>query len=204
MSIFDNPIVIFIIIVVSLLRWLAQKKSNVEEPDPERPHVPNQPIPRGGETQTEEERIRRFLEALGQPTTSTPPPKVKRRVVIPKRAAVPHVGPFTSQLPPLTTTPPPLVTPPPPVPAFETQTAAPLIEPPPVLKPTTPSEASFEVRDLGAHTVSDPALSEHHVAADHRSLLLKLGSTQDLRRAIVLREIFGPPRGLQSGQGNAT
>lgn len=203
MNLFDHPIVIFIIIAVSLVRWLAQKKAAAEEPDPERPHIPNQPIPRSGETHTEEERIRRFLEALGQPTTSTPPPKATRRVVVPKRTMVPHVGPFTSPLPPLTTTPPLPVTPPPPVPTFETQTTEvqppppPPIEPP-VFKPATPSETRFEVRELGAHPMSDPASLDHRVTAEQRGLLLKLASTQDLRRAIILREIFGPPRGLQS------
>ena len=71
---FDHPIILIIVVVAALLRWLSQK-SDAGKPDPERPTVPGQPIPRGGETQTEEERIRRFLEALGQPAGSTPPPK---------------------------------------------------------------------------------------------------------------------------------
>ena len=71
----DHPIILIIVVAAALLRWLSQK-SDAAKPDPERPTVPDQPIPRGGETQTEEERIRRFLEALGQPAGSKPPPKI--------------------------------------------------------------------------------------------------------------------------------
>jgi hypothetical protein len=177
---FDHPIILIIVVAAALLRWLSQK-SDAAKPDPERPTVPDQPIPRGGETQTEEERIRRFLEALGQPAGSRPPPKVA-----PKRETNPHMFPT---LPPLTTTPPPL--PPSPAPAMP--------EPPPlpiqrVFTPAPVQEAGFEVRDLGAQTSSPEA---RRATAEQRSLLLKLRSNQDLRNAIVLREIFGPPRSLQ-------
>ena len=100
-TMFDHPIILIIVVAAALLRWLSQK-SDAAKPDPERPTVPDQPIPRGGETQTEEERIRRFLEALGQPAGSRPPPKVA-----PKRETRPRMFPT---LPPLTTAPPPLPT----------------------------------------------------------------------------------------------
>ena len=128
-TMFDHPIILIIVVVAALLRWLSQK-SDAGKPDPERPTVPDQPIPRGGETQTEEERIRRFLEALGQPATSTPPPKVTRRSTAPKREVLPHVPPFKSPLPPLTTVPPPLVTTPPPLPTFPTSTSQVPLPPP--------------------------------------------------------------------------
>jgi hypothetical protein len=57
-------------------------------------------------------------------------------------------------------------------------------------------EASFEVRDLAAQIPGD--LVQERRAAGQQGLLLKLRSTQDLRSAIVLREIFGPPRSLQT------
>ena len=72
---FDNPIIVILVIAAALLRWLWEK-SRADNQDPERPTVPGKPIPRSDETNSEEERIRRFMEALGQPTTSPPPPKV--------------------------------------------------------------------------------------------------------------------------------
>ena len=81
----DHPVILIIVIAAALLRWLSQR-SRAENQDSERPTAPGEPIPRGGETQTEEERIRRFLEALGQPAGSRPPPKVA-----PKRETRPSV-----------------------------------------------------------------------------------------------------------------
>ena len=177
---FDHPIILIIVLAAALLRWLS-KKSDAPKPDPERPIVPDQPIPRGGETQTEEERIRRFLEALGQPAGSRPPPRVA-----PKRETRPRVF---QTLPPLTTAPPPLPTSP--TPAVQ---AAPPLPIQRVFTPAPVQETSFEVRDLGAQTSSPGA---RRATAEQQSLLLKLRSNQDLRNAIVLREIFGPPRSLQ-------
>lgn len=55
-------------------------------------------------------------------------------------------------------------------------------------------EVGFEVRDLGAQTLSDlvPA------ATEQQGFLLKLRSPQGLRDAIILREMLGPPRSLQA------
>src|SRR5438552_1237557 len=54
--------------------------------------------------QTDEERIRKFLEALGQPTTSKPPPPVAPRPTYQRPTVLPHVPPpLKSPLPPLTT-----------------------------------------------------------------------------------------------------
>jgi hypothetical protein len=179
----DHPIILIIVLAAALLRWLSQK-SDAGKPDPERPVVPDQPIPRGGETQTEEERIRRFLEALGQPAGSKPPAKVA-----PKRETIPHMFP---KLPPLTTAPPPL--------PAATPRAIP--EPPPipirrVFTPAPVTELGFEVRDLGEQALSDSTPARHNAATDQGGLLLALRSNRDLRNAIVLREIFGPPRSLQ-------
>jgi hypothetical protein len=179
---FDHPIILIIVLAAALLRWLSQK-SDVAEPDPERPIVPDQPIPRGGETQTEEERIRRFLEALGQPAGSKPPPKLA-----PKRAVMPRGFPT---LPPLTTSPPPLPTSPTP--------AMPAPPPLPIQRVFTPApvqEASFEVRDLSTPT-TDSTPARRITSVEPQGLLLTFRSNQDLRNAIILREIFGPPRSLQ-------
>src|SRR6267143_4902751 len=62
----------------------------------------------GDADETEEERIRKFLEALGQPTTSKPPAPVSPRPTYQRPVVLPHLPPFGSPLPPLTTRPPDL------------------------------------------------------------------------------------------------
>lgn len=188
---FDHPIILLIIVAAALLRWLSQRSQPPTDEDPKRPEVPGEPIPRGGKTQTEEERIRRFLEALGQPTTSIPPRRVTPRPTAPK-VVRPHLPPLTPHLPPLTTAPPPL--PPSPTPAVPAPPPLPIQ---PVFTPAPVQEAGFEVRDLAAPTSSD-LVSERRTAVEQQSLLLMLRSAQGLRSAIVLREIFGPPRSLQT------
>jgi hypothetical protein len=186
-NVFDHPWILLIIAAISLVRWLIQK-SKTEEQDTETPPAspPNQPITRGSETRTEEERIRKFLEALGQPAGSSPPPKVTPR----QRRPAPTIF---SPLPPLTTAPPPLP---------QTTKAAPRMPPPlpPVFAPTpfpAASEADFEVRELTRQASSEPVPDARRAAGSQFATRLKLGTPQDLRTAIVLREIFGPPRSLQ-------
>lgn len=198
---FDNPIILLIIVVAALLRWLS-KKSEAGK-DPERPTIPGQPIPPSGEARTEEESIRRFLEALGQPATSAPPPKVKPRREEPRRTILPE--PMLHRLPPLKTAPPPL---PPPIWASPVliQEAAPL--PPPVEKrifqPAIANEATFEVHDLGVESLEDLSREGRRAAARQRDLIPDLASPRALRSAIVLREIFGPPRGLQAFEATSS
>lgn len=184
----DHPVILIIVIAAALLRWLWQK-SQTENQDSERPTVPGQSIPRASETQTEEERIRRFLEALGQPATSTPPRKVtpKRQVIDTfKRLSEPT-------LPPLVTVPPPL---PPPIWAqpILIEEAAPRPVETRVFQPAVAKELSFEVHDLGTESLEDRSPA----AMEQPGFRLKLRSPQGLRDAIVLREIFGPPRSLQA------
>src|ERR1700730_1078135 len=63
--------------------------------------------PLSGEAdETDEQRIRKFLEALGQPTTSEPPAPVAPRPTYQRPVVLPHLGPMKSPLPPLKTRPP--------------------------------------------------------------------------------------------------
>jgi hypothetical protein len=183
----DHPVILIIVIAAALLRWLSQR-SRMENQDPERPTAPGESIPRGGETQTEEERIRRFLDALGQPADSKPPPKVA-----PRRETRPSVF-ANPTLPPLTTVPPPLPVPPTP--------AAPAPPPLPirqrVFTPAPVQEAGFEVRDLGTQASSESVAESRRSTAERETLSVRLRSPQGLRDAIILREIFGPPRSLQA------
>ena len=181
----DQPWIILLVIAASIMRWLWQKSQEAKD-DPERPVVPDQPIPRGGENQSEEDRIRRFLESLGQPPGTAPPPKVA-----PKRRVEPRIFPT---LPPLTTVPPPL----PPAPVSVAQAPPPMPTAERIFTPAIVQETAFEVRDVVMQTSIEPSPYDRPMAAEPSSLRSRLASPQGLRDAIILREIFGPPRSLQA------
>ena len=143
---------------------------------------PQRPRPLAQEPdETDEERIRKFLEALGQPTTSKPPPPVTQRPTYQKPVVLPQVPPLPSPLPPLKTRPPEFE---PEAPAFEVQQGPPPVEPLSVIK--TAAEAYVSTRQ--------PSAKSTEAKIDFATLLR---STSGLRDAIILREIFGPPRSLQ-------
>jgi len=181
-SLFDHPVYLLIIAAVALIRWLIQRgKGEAQNTEAPPPPPPSRPITRGGETQTEEERIRKFLEALGQPAGSAPPKVAPRQ-----RAVQPKIF---SPLPPLTTAPPPFPE------TFQKIRAATSPPPLPIELTTTRSTTAsdFEVREVARQTSSEPLPETRAITAAR----IKLGTPQDLRTAIVLREIFGPPRSLQ-------
>jgi len=135
----------------------------------------------GDADETDEQRIRKFLEALGQPTTSKPPAPVAPRPTYQRPTVLPHVPPpMKSPLPPLTTRPPDL--------AREIKLPGqgpPPLEPGPVIK-----TAAAEEYEIATQPISKSAETRIDIAG-------MLGSTSGLRDAIILREIFGPPRSLQ-------
>ena len=154
------------------------------------------PTPRSAREETEEDRVRKFLEALGQPTTSKPPPPVAPRTDIaprpvapvkPPREMAPEVWPrkirLPGQIPP-------------------TREAK-------VFRPRVMETPAFEVHDvevpLTAPAVVKTAAEAYAIATRPTPKLVEkkddiatlLRSTSGLRNAIILREIFGPPRSLQ-------
>ena len=107
---FDNWLFILLIAVAMLFRWLASLASKAskgsDETDERSTSTPPTPgpartVPRAP-VESDEQRIRKFLEALGQPAGSQPPPLVAHRPTYQKPVMLPHVGPFGSPLPPLT------------------------------------------------------------------------------------------------------
>jgi hypothetical protein len=186
-----------------LLTRAASKTSKNADESQRRSTSTPPPIPRAP-AETDEERIRKFLEALGQPTTSKPPPPVRPRPTYQKPVVLPHVPPpFASPLPPLTTRPPDLpreIKLPGQITStrgkktfrprvaeaseFEVHEGPMPTEPPPIIK--TPAEAYA----IATQPVSKPDQTETNIAA-------LLRSTSGLRNAIILREVFGSPRSLQ-------
>jgi hypothetical protein len=180
----DNILFLLFVAVAILFQLLtraATKSSRRTGGDP-KPRSTLPPSPRREET--EEDRIRKFLEALGQPTTSRPPtpvsprPTYQRPIVLPRPEQTPIARKILSPLPPLTTRPP----------DFPVETQLPYQPPPP------PSEPIAETDLKAPLEPTAPPISKTESRSDIATLLR---TTSGLRQAILLREIFGPPRGLQ-------
>src|SRR6266536_6717455 len=90
----DNLLFLLLVAVALLFRWLASKAGQTskgsEESEPRSTSTPRTPplIPHSP-AEADEERVRKFLEALGQPTTAKPPPPIVPRTDIPPRPVAP-------------------------------------------------------------------------------------------------------------------
>ena len=185
---FENFVFILLVIGAYLFQFLTSAATKARKRDQTKrtSTTTPPPVPRAA-AETGEERVRKFLEALGQPTTTTPPPR--RR----------SFSPPSSPLPPLKTQPPelpreiksiatahekkiftPRVAQ---APAFEVHESPPTSEPTPLTRP----EQADPVAIKSASTSQQPATD----------VVALLRSASGLRDAIVLREIFGPPRCFQ-------
>src|SRR6184192_2547644 len=91
---FENLLFILLIAMAALLRLLATKAGAAKK-GPQKVDQGRTITPKRGESirraqvESDEERIRTFLEALGQPTTSKPPPPIVPRTDIPPRPVAP-------------------------------------------------------------------------------------------------------------------
>jgi hypothetical protein len=209
---FENLLFLLFIGIAFFFQVLtrAATKSNKRPGDTQRrSSSTTPPVPRQ-QPETDEDRVRKFLEALGQPTTSTPPPPVRPRTNIPPRpvapiqpprAAWPEISRKVPASEPSSPTPakriqlPGQITEPQyeqktfrrqmPSPVFEVHqtTAAP--EPP--LPPTTTPATAYAI-------ATEPEVVRRK---DQIDLVNLLRSPEGLRNAIILREVFGPPRSLQ-------
>ena len=202
----DNLLFILLIAIAALFQLLskavtkARKKQSDETSTPPMPPRPPQ-VPRAP-AGSDADRIRKFLEALGQPPSSTPPPPIAPRTDIPPRRLAP-------------------VQPPPVIPREWrlprerreiTQKESPSPELPSrvekiVVPPVTAAAApAFEVHEIQQEPIVKTPVEAYaaatraivnrpHLNTDIASLL---ASKSGLREAILLREILGPPRGLQA------
>ncbi len=207
----ENLLFILLIAIAVLFRLLASKageaKKRQEDSDRSSTTSPSaaEPIERAP-VESDEERIRRFLEALGQPKGSRPPPPVVPRTDIPPRPLAPVKPPTAHVLAPWKLTreerrkrhvilqsplfgsegraekvaAPPITVPP----AFEVHEGPSPIEQRPIIK--MPEEADV--------TLADSKIKTAYPTTD---IVRFLRSSTGQRNAIILREIFGPPRSLQ-------
>ena len=189
----ENLLFILLIVMAGLFKLLASKagetKKKLQNPDQRSTTSPQlgEP-PRRARVESDEERIRKFLEALGQPASSRPPPPVAPRTNIPPRPLAPVQPPRIPtarniltdkrrQVVETTKSPEPLV--------FGLHEAPPLPKLPVPIKPPVETYA----------TAADSKTKLARTAVDNIATFLR--SPAGLRNAIVLREIFGPPRSLQ-------
>lgn len=196
-------LILLLMALFGFISWLSGKLNPGGKQPPSQPPGSSGQAPRRAGADSEEERMRRFLEALGLPTTEPPPPS---RAPVPPRPARPVVA-APPPIPAPSLRQPRPVAPPPPMPAARSldelerstfpveKIALPDLVTSPVREFETVSSrvtAAREDRPLIRDTPAKPALTP--VA---ELLRAALASPQQLRTAFVLREILGPPPGLR-------
>ena len=193
-----NDFLIFLVLagVALVFRWLTNQAR--EESEKDSSPSPEEPASRPP-TQSEEERVRKFLEALGVPPGTAPPRRMKPRSVRPRRVTTPQAQPpqkvrrsWVQPLPPLVTTP-------------EEAAPAPAATAPEPTEPPARVETRTEV--FISPAAEGPAESKVKVVRQKRprstvapasaSFMALLRTRNSVRQAIILREVLGPPRGLQ-------
>lgn len=188
----ENIFFLVLVAAIGLIRWImaasetAKNSKNIKRVDPP---APNAPVPRAP-AQTEEERVRRFMEALGVPTSNAPMP---RQVTTPRsvRRKVPPIDPFPK---PSTRPwkPEPIVpAAPPPLPAVAEVPAV------PSERKSAPVFEVHVVEGQPEESLKATALVRPTVVSSSTSWAARLANIDGLRDAIVLREIFRAPRGLE-------
>ncbi|HZJ17873.1 MAG TPA: hypothetical protein VFD27_22660 [Chthoniobacteraceae bacterium] len=188
----DTQIIVLIVAAaIGVINWLS-KKAEGKKP-------PTEPPPRDPRPQTtgdaDAERMRKFLEALGLPAEQAPPP-VKRPAPVappplpqqrkrPKREPRPVSPPRSLDEAPAPSTRVEELH----IPELETRGVAEFH--------TVSSQISAIPTELSAGAALDPyAAAQQQTPAESLRRLLR--SRNEVRAAILLREVLGPPRGLQS------
>ena len=188
----DNWLFLLLIAVAVLFQFLAKAAGKSSKGQTKRTPTPS-PIPRAA-TESDEDRIRKLLEALGQPPTSRPPPPVVPRTEIPPRPLAP-VQPPMSPLSQLRREKP-----------RKREITSEEISPPRAFKgpakmvpltneaplPIAPPTSIKAPVDIYAGRMKATAKTDE----PGRDVVMLLASTSGLRDAMILREILGPPRGL--------
>ena len=204
---FDQNIIFIIIAAIvgisRLITHISEESKKRSQRPPQLPDTPGRPRPeftqpaQRSQPKTDADRIREFLEALGQPAGTAPPPKVQPRTQIPPRSLAPVQPPASTRpfrKPELRT--------------WKEQVKKIKRAVIPSAPPAVPAEANEPGAWIAEEQVQTaPATTKMAVPTPTDQPALRttvetlwrqnLRSPDSLRTAIILREIFGPPRGLQ-------
>jgi hypothetical protein len=198
----ENLLFLLLVAVAALFQFLAKTAGKAGKNQTKRTSTSQTPpsIPRTAR-ESDEDRIRKFLEALGQPPTSKPPPPVAPRTDIPSHPLAPVQPPLsplaqlrrekprkrestpTEKVPPIAFPRPEKIVPQKPTaaPAFEIYGEAPPIGPPPIISMVAgETQTGVKTQEI------------------RNDITMWLASASGLRDAIILREILGPPLGLRA------
>ena len=210
----QNIIFIIIAAIVAISRLVSriseeskkqsQRRGQPPQRSPPQPEIP-QPIQRT-RPKTDEERVREFLEALGQPAGAAPPPKAQARTQIPPRPLAP-VQPPASMRPfakpvfrPWKEQAKEIVVLQQPTKAAPPESRRIVVSPPVPVEANEPgtwieqAQTAAGTKMAVARTDDQPSVR----ASTDTIWKQALRSPNAARTAIILREIFGPPRGVQS------
>jgi hypothetical protein len=206
----QNIIIVIVAAVIGISRLVARIAENAREQSQRRnkqaqapgqqsqPPQRQQPPPVFARPKTDEERVREFLEALGAPVGTAPPPKIQPRTDIPPRPVAPIQPPPLSRafspvlLKPIAERARRIFTPRPatPVPDVSSETAEPGVW----LREEKIEEAAAKFETATRATADEGALARVQGPINWRDALR---SRESVRAALILREILGPPRALR-------
>ena len=218
----DQLILLVVVGVIALVKWFMEnaRQNAPGEPPASRPLRPGSGEASGRES--EEERMRRFMEALGLPQSSVPPPA---RKPVSKALPTPNpemrqlgrpLGPGKRSLSPSPAAHRPNIAPPletgGPLPTLPKTASVGEIAPSmevTSIPPMTFAEPEQAVQSAGAAvsastgTPSRAAARQKQMPSAQAALREQLREPDSLRKAILLREILGAPKGLQSVQSSS-
>ncbi len=205
---FDQNIIFIIVAAIfGISRLVARIAENSREQSQRRDQQQARPAQRTSSTPTvararksDEERVREFLEALGAPAGTLPPPKVQPRTNVPPRPVAPITPPPMSRpfspdlFKPLAEKARKVFTPRATPPAAEAAAPAGADQPGAWLRDQEQTEMAAAKFDAATSVMAEKATTAPQAADSLWRNALR--SRDSIRAAFILREILGPPRGL--------
>jgi len=203
--------VLLLMAVFALISWISSKFNESKNPPAAGKPSSSAPPPKGPLTDPEEERMKKFLEALGIPADA---PEPRREVREHQR---PQPAPRRQPIPPIIAQPPVWPKPqkreipaPPPLPPTPSRRRSLDEAPAPSARAETIALAELQVPAVASYETVSSSISA--IPNEKRTVLAPLpegaplaelvrsglSSPDQLRTAFLLSEILGPPRGLQS------